>query len=179
MEGTDQVVKRRLEEIAPIQFWRNVFLFAAGKCFNERQDLRDTVNSICAGLNELDFDEVSSASLAGSDLAVALLDEGLTLSQPKYAQMIARIASRCLDTANPNLHVRFSSVYEPQLERVYHDEISLRISSSVGIGFVGAWTSLLRLVMDDIPWAVQLANDNWPKDLEAQLEILRARTQTD
>ena len=174
MEGTDQVVKRRLEEIAPIQFWRNVFLFAAGKCFNERQDLRDTVNSICAGLNELDFDEVSSASLAGSDLAVALLDEGLTLSQPKYAQMIARIASRGLDTANPNLHVRFSSVYEPQLERVYHDEISLRISSGGGIGFVGAWTSLLRLVMDDIPWAVQLANDNWPKDSEAQLEILRA-----
>ena len=107
MEGTDNDVKRRLEEIAPIQFWRNVFLFAAGKCFNERQDLRDTVISICAGLNELDFDEISAASLAGSDLAVALLDEGLTLSQPKYAQMIARVAARCLDSANPELTSTF------------------------------------------------------------------------
>ena len=174
MEGTDNDVKRRLEEIAPIQFWRNVFLFAAGKCFNERQDLRDTVISICAGLNELDFDEISAASLAGSDLAVALLDEGLTLSQPKYAQMIARVAARCLDSANPSLQVRFARVYEPQSERIYQDEISRRINSGRGIGFVGAWNCLLRLVLDDIPWAVQLANDNWPKDFEAQLEILGA-----
>ena len=174
MEGTDKDVKRRLEEIAPIQFWRNVFLFAAGKCFNERQDLRDTINSICACLNELDFDEISAASLAGSNLAVALLDEGLTLSQPKYAQMIARVAARCLDSANPNLQVRFASVYEPQLERIYQEEISRRINSGRGIGFIGAWNCLLRLVLDDIHWAVQLANDNWPKDSEAQLEILGA-----
>ena len=172
MEGTDKDVKKRLEEIAPIQFWRNVFLFAAGKCFNDRQDLRDAVNSICAGLNELDFDEISAASCAGSDLAVALLDEGLTLNQPKYAQMIARVAARCLDLAKPELHVRFASVYEPQLEHVYQAEISLRIGSGGGISTIGAWTALLRLVLDDIQWAVQLANDHWPTDSDAQLEIL-------
>ena len=172
MEGGDQDILRRLEEIAPIQFWRNVFLFAAGQCFSERRNLRDTIYSICAGLNELESDEISAATLAGSDLAVALLDEGLARHQPRYASMIARVAVRCLDLANPNLQTRFARVYEPQLEQLYHDEISRRIISGSGIGFVGAWNCLLRLVLDRIPWAVRLADVHWPKGHEPQLQII-------
>ena len=37
MEGSDQDVRQRLLEIAPLPNWRNVFLFASGKCFGERQ----------------------------------------------------------------------------------------------------------------------------------------------
>jgi Fe-S-cluster formation regulator IscX/YfhJ len=36
MEGDDEVVRKRLREIAPVINWRNVFLFAAGKCFATR-----------------------------------------------------------------------------------------------------------------------------------------------
>ena len=52
MEGRDEDVQRRLLEIAPLPNWRNVFLFASGKCFGERQHLRDTIHRICATLNE-------------------------------------------------------------------------------------------------------------------------------
>ena len=172
MEGSDQDILGRLEEIAPIQFWRNVFLFAAGQCFSERRNLRDTIYSICAGLNELESDEISAASLAGSDLAVALLDEGLARRQPRYARMIARVAVRCLDVANPNLQTRFARAYDPQLKELYRDEISRRIISSTSIGFVGAWNCLLRLVQDRIPWAVQLAAARWPKEQEPQIQII-------
>ena len=41
MDANDQHIRARLDEIAPIPFWRNVFLFAAGKCFSQRQELRE------------------------------------------------------------------------------------------------------------------------------------------
>ena len=172
MEGSDQDILSRLKEIAPIQFWRNVFLFAAGQCFSQRRNLRDTIYSICAGLNELEPDEISTATLAGSDLAVGLLDEGLARHQPRYARMIARVAIRCLDLANPDLQIRLARVYEPQLKELYHDEIRRRIISGSGNGFVGAWNCLLRLVLDRVPWAVQLADVHWPKEHERQLKII-------
>ena len=59
MDGAGQYIRERLGEIAPIPFWRNVFLFAAGKCFAERQELREMVHAICATLNELDGDELA------------------------------------------------------------------------------------------------------------------------
>ena len=40
--GPDETVGRRLRAIAPAAHWRNCFLFAAGRCFHERQHLRDT-----------------------------------------------------------------------------------------------------------------------------------------
>lgn len=177
MEGKEKDILRRLEEIAPIQFWRNVFLFAAGQCFSERPTLRDTVLAICASLNEVESDEIAAACLAGSDLAIALLDEGLALGQPKYAQMLARVAVRCLDLASPNLQARFARVHESQLDSIYQEEIKRRIVSERGIGFVGAWNCLLRLVSGDVPWAVQLANDYWPTDAQLQLDILEASYQ--
>ena len=174
MEGSDREIQVRLEEIAPIQFWRNAFLFAAGQCFSHRRNFRDTIYSICAGLNELESDPISVACLAGSDLAVALLDEGLTLRRPKYARMIARVAVRCLDVVNPDLQARFARVYEPQLEQLYQDEIKSRIDSGSGVSFFGAWNCLLRLVLDGLPWALQMADDNWPEERERQLQIIGA-----
>ena len=172
MEGKDPEVLRRLKEIAPVQFWRNVFLFAAGQCFSQRRSYRDTIHSICAGLNEVESDPISVACLAGSDLAVALLDEGLTLHRPKYARMIARVAVRCLDVVNPVLQERFARAYEPQLAQLYQDEINRRIDSGSGVSFLGAWNCLLRLVVDRVPWALQMADDNWPEERELQLQII-------
>ena len=177
MEGSDLAIQSRLEEIAPIQFWRNVFLFAAGKCFSERQSLRETIHTICAELNELGSDAIAAAFLSGSDLASDLLYEGLSRHQPKYARMFARIAVRHLDVANPELQVQLARVYEPQLEAVYRDEIGRRISAGSGISFLGAWNCLLHLVQNRIHWAIQFANDNWPTDIDVQSNIFQASSE--
>src|SRR5437016_2890369 len=36
MDTRDELVRKRLDEIATIAHWRNVFLFAAGKAFSDR-----------------------------------------------------------------------------------------------------------------------------------------------
>ena len=174
MDGTDQNIRKRLEEIAPIPFWRNVFLFAAGKCFAERQELREPVRDICDELNEIDGDKIAGTYLAGSDLAIALLEEGSSRHQPKFKSLLARVAIRALDTANPDLQIQLADVYEPQLQTTYHDEIDLRLTSSNMVRLLGAWNCLLRLVAADIPWAVQLATEKWPVNQGDQIRILRS-----
>ena len=172
MDGTDHSIQERLDEIAPIPFWRNVFLFAAGKCFAERQELREPVRDICAELNDIDGDSIGGTYRVGSDLAIALIEEGSSRHQPKFENLLARIAVRALDTANPDLQIQLADVYESQLETIYQDEIELRLTSSNMVQVYGAWNCLLRLVAADIPWAVQLATERWPVKQEGQVQIL-------
>ena len=112
MDVTEKSIRKRLDEIAPIPFWRNVFLFAAGKCFAERQELREAVYATCALLNETDGDELAGTYLAGSDLAIALLEEGSSMRQPRFESMLARIAIRVLDTANSSQQIELADIYE-------------------------------------------------------------------
>ena len=172
MDGTDQSIRDRLDEIAPIPFWRNVFLFAAGKCFAERQALREPVRDICAELNEIDGDKIAGTYLVGSELAIALIEEGSSRNQPRFENLLARIAIGVLDTANTHLQIQLADVYEPQLDTIYRDAIKLRLTSSDKVQVFGAWNCLLRLVAADIPWAVQLATEEWPANQEDQIRIL-------
>ena len=177
MEGSDEEIGRRLKEIAPIPNWRNVFLFASGKCFADRQHLRGTILSICADLNETGDDEITSTSLAGSGLAIDLIEDGLSRHQPRFVQSFARIAMRSLDVPNPRYHAQLSSVYEPQLEQVFFEEITRRLNDNREYVRLGAWHSLVCLVDAQVQWAQSLAEMNWPSDLEDQLLILNQRTQ--
>ena len=174
MDGTDQIIRERLDGIAPIPFWRNVFLFAAGKYFAERQELREAVHTTCASLNETDGDELVSICLAGSDLAIALLEEGSSRRQPKFEKLLLRVAIRALDTANPSLQIELADIYKSQLQDIFEADIKLRLDGGCKISSLGAWNCLLRLVARDIPWAVQLAEDNWPRDQREQIDILHA-----
>ena len=71
MDGSDANVIERLSEIAPIVHWTNVFLFAAEKCFSDRQHLRRTISDICATMNEESSDPgVGHLTLGGSQLAL-------------------------------------------------------------------------------------------------------------
>jgi hypothetical protein len=76
--------------------WRNVFLLAAGRCFvyQQQQHLRDTIISICQELNDDLAGPVGRAVLAGSTLALELLEDGLARRQPRYARDLATLAVR-------------------------------------------------------------------------------------
>src|SRR5882724_10812973 len=50
MTGPDNEIRDRLKAVAPVAYWRNVLLFAVGKCFVEKEYLLDNVVSICEGL---------------------------------------------------------------------------------------------------------------------------------
>ena len=172
MEGPEKSIKDRLDEIAPIPFWRNVFLFAAGKCFALRQELREAVRDICAELNEVSSDKIAATYLVGSDLAIALLEEGSSRKQPKFENLLAKAAVEVLDIANSDLQIQLAGVYEPQLETIYRAAIKLRLTSSDKVQVYGAWNCLLRLVAAEIPWATQLAIEEWPEEQDEQVRIL-------
>ena len=101
MNGSDEEVRRRLRAIAPAAHWRNVFLFAAGCCFHERQHLRDTLYTLCVELNEGEgisgSGEVEKAILAGSRLALEILEDGAVARQPGQLKLYVRLALRLME----------------------------------------------------------------------------------
>ena len=132
------------------------------------------MRDICAELNEIDGDKIAGTYLAGSDLAIALLEEGSSRHQPRFENLLARVAIMALDTGNSDLQIQLADVYEPQLQTIYQDAIDLRLTSSNIVQFIGAWNCLLRLVAADIPWAVQLATQKWPAQQGDRVRILRS-----
>lgn len=174
MEAPDDDVRRRLEEIGPLANWRNVFLFAAGKCFAERQHLRDAVYRICGALNENAHDPICARYFAGSGLALDLLDDGLCRRQPKFVEVLARIAIRSLDSANARFHLQLISVYRDRLEALYKEEISGRLVAGKGRVRSAAWGCLLGLVERRVNWADVMAREYWPDEVEEQIRIMSA-----
>ena len=153
MEGSDDEVRKRLLEIAPLPNWRNVFLFASGRCFADRQHLRDSVHRICAALNETDEDPIAGSYLTGSGIAMDLLDDGLSRHQPKFVHIFTRIAIRALDVPGHAFHIQLSNVYEPQLEEVYKTELARRLQHNAESVRLAAWNCLTLLVARDVEWA--------------------------
>ena len=172
MEGSDQEVGRRLHEIAPIPSWRNVFLFASGKCFADRQHLRDQILSICVLLNETNGDEIAGMCLVGSELAIELLDDGSIRNQPKYIQGFARIAIRALDAPNSQLHAQLSHSYFPELEDLFFEEIARRLSDDRAIVRFGGLECLIHLAGARVSWAEEMAETHWPNDPETEYRLL-------
>lgn len=97
IDGKDENVQSRLRAIAPLDHWRNVFLFAAGKIFAERRHLRDTVQVICENLNRTDSDRASGLLLVGSQLALDLLEDGPARKSPEHHRVLTSLVVRCID----------------------------------------------------------------------------------
>ena len=86
-----------LRAIALSSHWRNVFLFAVGKIFAERQMFRGDVVSVCNLLNVAS--PVFESALPGSRLALSILTQGLTRTQPTYRKLLAACALQMLSGA--------------------------------------------------------------------------------
>jgi hypothetical protein len=172
MDGGDDQVKKRLEAIAPSTHWRNVFLFAVGKCFAERQFLRDMIIGICEQLNDEENDRLAGATLTGSRLALDILEDGVAREQPTYARRLANLALRLMDMPNIETHQRLGTVYEPKLETKFREHIIQRLGQQNFDQRIGAWIVLLALASQAVEWAVKLFEANWPADTEQQYKIL-------
>ena len=172
-DHSDTVVSDRLRAIAAIAHWRNVFLFAAGKCFAVRQHLRDTILSICVTLNEEADDEVSRRTFLGSRLALDILADGTAHQQPKFERTLARTAFKVADRPTSWLASNLGDVYEPRMDEVFREELSGRLAGATPEK-TGAWCVLLALVERGLNWASSLADQHWPTEWQRQAEIFTA-----
>jgi hypothetical protein len=145
MDSNDEVTQARLREIAGNYNWRNVFLFAAGKCFAQRRYLRDTIEAICTDLNDDPNDGVSRATLAGSELALELLQDGPASRQPAKNRALTRLALRLLRIPSRPLHNRLADIYQPTTTDIFTEELAdaLRNRSNLGSG---VWACLAQLI---------------------------------
>ena len=162
--------------IAPVPFWQNVLLFSAGKCFVERQWLRDSISQVCAELNDDPQDNLAHLVLAGSRMAVSLLEDGPARRQPAYAQALARRALGILALPAERIHERLSDVYEASFDSVYREELSRNLHYEDIAQGLAAWVVLAKLIAEkDIVWAKELTESHWPQesiDLTRLFEIL-------
>lgn len=98
MTGRERVVQARLEKIANRSHWHHVFLIAASKCFaaTDSQHYRDTIVTLCQAMN-LESEAIDRLLRTGSQLALALLDDGLAYDQPKYRRLLITTAMQVID----------------------------------------------------------------------------------
>jgi hypothetical protein len=167
--GGDREVQDRLRGIAAPPSWRNVVLFAAGRCFTQDQHRRDTVCAICQELNTAD-DPLLKWTMAGSILALELLEDGVANQQPRYARMLAGLALGILDLSDWELHGRLAAVCTSSTETLFKDAIEQRLEKSRAEAMRG-WSCLLALLGSGHEWAKALADALWPADRELRQRI--------
>jgi hypothetical protein len=171
LDVDDVLAGKRLRAIAPVGFWREVFLFCAGKCFAKRESMRDTIHTICAELNE---DEVGGTVLAGSQLALELLEDGIGRGQPKFGRLLTRIALRYLDRPTTPVHDRLAALHSSELSGLYSEEFEARLRAGPSAAWLTSWYCLLRILgqqaaenLDD------LRSRYWPRDRQDRVALLK------
>lgn len=164
MQGSDSQVQARLEEIAPIIHWRNVFLFAAGKCFAKTEHLRAAVINICDQLNDSENSFIEGITLAGSRLALDILEDGMSRQQPKNARHLARIASRLLELPDQNFPIRLANIYSAFFEEALKNKIEIQMKSEEFESKSSSWAVIQLLMNRDVDWVSKLAEKYWDEE---------------
>jgi len=185
MTGPDNEIRDRLKAVAPVAYWRNVLLFAVGKCFVEKEYLLDNVVSICEGLNDdkaagklLDDElagEASKATLWGSRLALDILADGTARQNPGYQSRLAKTALELVRLVDPELAAQLAAIYHEDMTGIFREVIADRLGQSDFWKQLGAWLLLMSLADQDVPWAMQIVEERWPSDITQQEKLLLSR----
>ncbi len=160
-DGGELCVQQSLHVIAPFPYWRNVFLFAAGRIFFERQELTDTIIAVCSGMNDTPTDQAQQMILSGSRLALALLKDGTARNQPASIRILARCGSRSLDVCDFEGALAFAELFSSEAETVWQEELAKRLTSGPAFPYQN-WFLCLQLVGMGKSWAQQLMKLHFP-----------------
>jgi len=174
MDGGDEVVANRLKEIAPIIHWRNVFIFAAGSCFINRQYLRDTLVEICRELDGKNSRADTTIPMPGARLALELWEDGSSSHQPKYYRLLVSIALQLLELPPDESLYRIKNQIHGNLDSLFEEEIDKQFSILPVEKNLGGWFLLFRLMEDKNPWIEKIAEKHWPSKTQDQLWIINA-----
>ena len=144
-DGEDAYVYDRLRSIAASPHWRNVYLFAAGKCFTERRYMRPVIEAICNELNDDPDDASLRYLLVGSELALDLLEDGPARRAPRTRGGMTRIALKLLDKS-PEWSERLSGICENETRYIFIEVLRDYIMAQASNVSCNAWRCLTHLV---------------------------------
>lgn len=173
MTGREAIVQKRLGAVAGRAHWLHVFQIAASKCFsaNDCEQYRDTILNICLDLNE-NGEEIDRLLRTGSQLALALLDDGLAHDQPKYRRLLFKTA---LDVLHVGPDLLPDSLYahcgrEP--ERAM-EHLRGYVASPHNNVADAAWKLILQCASRAEAWTERLLDDIWPDTPEGKARLFK------
>jgi len=144
--GTESQIQDRLSSLAGITSWRNVFMFAASRCFASDQHLRDSIIRICLELaDEVASDRLSWRIGAGHVLALELLEEGSCRYQPKYVRLLYGQARQLLGHPLAEYQRRLARVCADLSIQELLDELKEALHGPHAEVRTGAWRALIFL----------------------------------
>lgn len=169
-DGPESCVHATIRTIAPYPYWRNVFLFVAGRIFFEKESLIDSLIAVCERLNETLTDSGHGTICAGSRLALAMLKDGVARNQPENSRVLARCSAKLLDGLLPNEMIEVVELFTGETGAVWEEELSKRLRK-VGTEFPHIpWRICLQLVgannefatgmmLSEFPWKHREVNE--------------------
>jgi hypothetical protein len=173
-DGSDEDIANRLSAIAPCSYWRNVFLFAAGRCGRERRHLIQNIIGLCHTLNSDDGDVAARETLTGSRVALDLLEEDTFRFQRSHTLALCEAALRLMSLPLDEDQVRLASVgcAGHQIQSLFESQLRNNFGMSDFDRQLGAWCTCVSLIENGAGWAESIAEEYWPKDPDDQLRIM-------
>lgn len=144
--GRDPAIVSRLVLLIPSSHWRNTWLFSAGRIFSEREHLR---RELITAVEDIDnYDIVNMVTAPGADIALDMLDDGLTTGAPALQRALARHSLALLRyPADEDLERRAGIFYRCSDDPVVREAIDQEVSDCMAVKYAkqsGAY-SLLKI----------------------------------
>jgi hypothetical protein len=170
MSGVTTAVQERLRVISRVASWRNVFIFAAGRCFAQDEHLIDSIHTICSELNSGLAGERGRAIRAGSLLAIDLLEDGSVNVKPRDRKSLTIRALDIVALPPSEAHGRLANLYHRDFDSIYRDALRKVLTRARFDDQVGGWALSIALIARDRAWAAFL-DQYWPADISLQSTI--------
>jgi hypothetical protein len=170
--GPDAQVQQRLACIAHLPYWRNVFLFAAGRCGAERRYLQPYISGLCGEMNS-SVDPSLRVTRAGSLLALDLLEDLPRADSPGHADTLLNIAFDVTDRPKGTPVGKLAQMHAPHFDKAFEDKLQSSLASGDEGFHDGVWGLAIRLFSGRTQWIKPLVRKSWPETIELQAAILR------
>lgn len=161
-DGNEFCIKSTIKAIAPYPYWRNVFLFAAGRIFFEKESLIDSLVVICEQLNETLTDNGYGEIAAGSRLALAMLTDGVARNQPENSRVLARCAARLLEAPVMDEISELPELCKGDAGDVWREEILKRLQTYDETYAPAFWKTCIKLSGNEIDWISEFIESKYP-----------------
>lgn len=159
-DGGEQIVQASARQIAPHAYWRNAFLFVAGRIFFNNESLVDSLIAVCHKLNEPLSDPVQTYAATGSRLALAMLADGACRNQPENARVLARLAAPLLDRPWFDETLAWLPLFHGDASDVLIEELDRRLRAKPFSAT--AWALCAELAVEGDPWANDALVNRFP-----------------
>ncbi|MGV3614475.1 MAG: NACHT domain-containing protein [Fimbriimonas sp.] len=159
----------RIDAVVPHPFWRNTFLFAAGRCFAEGHYLRNSLHGAIVAANSREGSVPYDLVLYGSRLALDLLLDGALNSQPKYERLLLAQALHLVSLPPNEGVVNLATLYQPEYEHLYKNAVR---EGSLDHASNGCLLLALALAGQEVSWAVDEV-ESWERLTAPESRITR------